>query len=230
MDGQIGLSAGEQIRKWVGENYKSAKDFSRATGIPYTTINNWYAGKREPSWTALEQLLKLGFRPAQNSGSKGSATQVPMEYTLEHKPQAQELSDNVDPYNLFKLVPLLDVSASAGVGAPVFSENEEDKFAFNSLWIRQKGLSSAMLSVIHVVGDSMFPLLEDGSLVLIKHETIPIHGKIGVVRIGHNLLIKRLRLSKSGWIATSDNPNYDPIELDDESAIIGLAVATMKDL
>ena len=52
---------GIRIRNWVKENYSSAKEFSRITGIKYTTVNNWFNGNREPNWAAINQLLELGF-------------------------------------------------------------------------------------------------------------------------------------------------------------------------
>jgi len=199
-------SLGERLRAWIAANYPSNKEFSRISGIAYPTINNWLSGKREPNWSALNKLIELGYRPMENIfvGARDNSQ--------------------------FEMVRLLDVEASAGKGVPVYSEGIMDCYAFNKSYIKSKGLTGADMGLIFVRGGSMENALFNGDLVLIHHGAPPKHGKISVVRSGNDLYIKRMTSTKRGWIALSDAPGYDPIEIDDEADVIGLAICSMRDL
>ena len=252
----------EDLRAWISSNYKSIKDFERASGIPYQSLMNYTRGVRSPSVEVLFKLRELGFDGFESSGkeyllnltrshelkdcesfskyvsgegfpfldkkiitrTKGEATQVP----------STSVSASTIGYgkgnDLFAYVRVMDVSASAGQGSVVYSEDEEDQYAFNKRWLRMKGLTNAELSVIHVSGDSMEPVLGDSDVILVRHNCELVHGKIFVINHGGEIFVKRTKLTKAGWLMCSENPKYDPILIDENSAVIGLVVSSMRDI
>jgi phage repressor protein C with HTH and peptisase S24 domain len=130
----------------------------------------------------------------------------------------------------FAYVNLVDIEASAGNGALIHSEEIEDRYAFNKRWLKSKGLVNAELSVIKVSGFSMNPTIPDASMILVKLGVPPVEGKIGLILSKGELFIKRLRLVQDKWCGVSDNPDFSLVNIDEESAIIGLAVSLMSDL
>lgn len=225
---------GARIKAWIKSKYPSVKEFSRISGIPYPSLNNWFSGNREPSWQNINHLIDHGFDPMQSirqieegiiENEEAKATQV-KPYSVNEEPA---------PYTsyiekMFVFVDQMDIEASAGTGAIVSTEYQEDKFAFNRRWITSKGLGNAKLTVIKVKGDSMEDTLSDGEMILVKHQETPIEGKIFVVSNGGELFVKRLRFMRQGWIAVSDNPRYEPIELDETTSFLGIVVSAMRDM
>lgn len=124
-------------------------------------------------------------------------------------------------------VPRLALDASAGPG--VLAAEPEAPFGalrFSQGWLRGMGLDPAHLSTIAVAGDSMWPLLNDGDEILVDHTRTTPRDGIHVVRVGDHLLVKRIDMGRPGRVRLkSENPAYDPIDLDpEEVAVIGRVV------
>lgn len=130
------------------------------------------------------------------------------------KPLAQGDTSVVENISLsgFALVPRYDVSASAGGGKLIQSEQIVDHLAFREEWVHSMGLSTNKLALISVDGDSMFPTLRHRDLVLID---MRINGTLlnGIYAIQHKgyLLIKRLqtRMRDNTVAIISDNSVYE---------------------
>ncbi len=123
-------------------------------------------------------------------------------------------------------VPRLPLSASAGFGTASGDEMPFDNFRFSHRWLREQGLQGAKLSAIAVEGDSMEPLLRAGDEVLVDQTPQPFRDGIHVVRLGDNLLVKRVAAQGGGRFSLlSQNLSYPPIEvLADDIEIIGRVV------
>ena len=236
---------GDALRAWVSSNYKSIKDFERASGIPYQSLMNYTRGARSPSVEVLFKLRELGFDGFQSSGKeyllkmtrshgigKNShhSNSLSLNFPVTELPIKEDQPKAKVSDSLFSYVRLMDVRASAGQGSVVHSEDEEDQYAFNKRWLRMKGLTNAELSVIHVSGDSMEPVLGDSDVILVRHNCELVHGKIFVINHSGEIFVKRTKLTKAGWLMCSENPKYDPILIDENSAVIGLVVSSMRDI
>lgn len=123
-------------------------------------------------------------------------------------------------------VPRLDIGASAGPGALPDDEAPFDAFRFSQQWLSEQGLEGAQLSAISVAGDSMEPLLNDGDEILIDRRTQPFRDGVHVVRLGDNLMVKRVASAGGGRLSLlSQNLAYPPIEVSaEEVEIIGRVV------
>ena len=126
------------------------------------------------------------------------------------------------------MVPKLPVSLAAGYGAAVPEVEDEPMglLAFRRGWMRRYGLQLGQVSAVEIVGDSMEPLLIDGDTVLVDHcRSEARQGKVFAVRNINDLFVKRLeRQPDNKWILTSDNKDYEPIDMSPQAILIGEVV------
>lgn len=116
----------------------------------------------------------------------------------------QELDD-------FVMIPR--VEAIAGAGASLETGGEiEGLYAFRRDFLRREGINPKQAVMMLVRGDSMEPLLKEGDAILVDQgSSVPVDGQIFVVRLGEELMVKRLQKSSGGWNICSLNPGYGPI-------------------
>ncbi|MDR3555547.1 MAG: S24 family peptidase [Syntrophobacteraceae bacterium] len=113
-----------------------------------------------------------------------------------------------------------------GTGQLVDDELSDDVWSFRTDWLLRKGHISDM-RLARISGDSMFPTLVDGDLVLFDTSKIePLDGKIMAVNIDGLLYIKRLRVSPEGFFLVSDNRAvYEPWRISPDTArFLGLVI------
>jgi len=116
-------------------------------------------------------------------------------------------------------VPLLDVSASMGVGRlmPDY-ETVVDGIRLSKTWCsRHLSVSHvANLATITAYGDSMRPTFEDGDLLLVDRGVTELRiDAVYVLAYRDELYIKRVQRRLDGSVMVrSDNPLYEPIVID----------------
>ena len=108
-------------------------------------------------------------------------------------------------------IAIVEVDAAAGPGALVGYEHVIGDMKFPREWLRTQDLVAERCRLIRVVGESMEPTLPDRGLVLIDLQRKERRdGKICVIRIGDELIVKRtVEDAQAGWLLKSDNPNKD---------------------
>ena len=106
-------------------------------------------------------------------------------------------------------VGISEIDTSAGVGAVVHDEHVTGRMKFPYRWLKQRSLRPAVCRIIRVTGESMEPTLPDGCAILIDLSSKNrMDGKIFVIRIGDELVVKRTVLDPdAGWLLVSDNRN-----------------------
>ena len=118
-----------------------------------------------------------------------------------------ELRAIKNAYTEGDFVAISEVDTSAGAGAVVQDESVTGHMKFPHRWLRNRGLRATACRIIRVTGDSMEPTLPNGAAVLVylgsRHRA---DGKIFVIRIGDDLVVKRTVLDpEAGWLLVSDN-------------------------
>lgn len=127
--------------------------------------------------------------------------------------------ENIDTFssnNDFVYVPRYDVHASAGYGALIQSEQVVDFLAFKREWIAfDLRLDPTQLALITVEGDSMYPTIQNGDLILVDMNQYQLKREaIYVLRIEGALMAKRVqRRPEGGFNIISDNKNYPPFSV-----------------
>jgi hypothetical protein len=140
------------------------------------------------------------------------------------------------PAPALSAIPRLDVGASAGPGGFADDRRSSAGLGFSEAWLRglRKRTGTSGLSMIRVAGDSMLPTLADGDEILVDGEDAAerLRDGIYVIRVGAALLVKRLVREGDGFAVTSDNPDADPVDLDDPAtvAILGRVLWTGRRL
>lgn len=113
-------------------------------------------------------------------------------------------------------VPFYNVQASAGFGA--FNQDvyaPDDYIGLSKQWLAVRGLYINRLAFITAFGDSMYPTISDGDMLLINRaSTQPKDGKIYVFRQGEQLWVKRVQGIMGGIRLISDNKDtYSPVDV-----------------
>ncbi len=119
-------------------------------------------------------------------------------------------------------VPLHDAFLSAGLGSANGDSNIVDHLAFRRDWLKRLGINPAQACLARVSGDSMFPTLSSGDMVLIDtaHNRPPVRQRDDRDRRKSSIYafiesgearIKRIeRPDQNLIVLLSDNPEYAP--------------------
>ncbi len=107
------------------------------------------------------------------------------------------------------------VSARAGAGSSLITdEHVEGLYAFRIPFLTRLGIHEKSSVLMMVMGQSMEPVLCDGDTVLVdQSDTEPQDGRIFVIGLEEELLVKRLQKIPGGWSIVSANPSYAPISV-----------------
>ena len=93
--------------------------------------------------------------------------------------------------------------------------------------------SRKQLYLITAVGDSMYPRVQDGDIIIFELNPSPIQGSMVVARTGEGATVKRYKETKTQIILEPENPQYQPLvfnksERDELFNIDGVAVGVFK--
>jgi phage repressor protein C with HTH and peptisase S24 domain len=125
----------------------------------------------------------------------------------------------------FVFVPKYEVTASMGHGLVVHSEMIVDYLAFREDWLRNTmRLNPKDLFLINTIGDSMYPTLHSGDVLLIEQSTV-LRREDNLYVFSHEgqLRVKRIQFRFNGSLAIiSDNVQYreEVIPLEQVESII----------
>lgn len=190
-------------------------ELARLAGIPRRTLGNYVAGRTEPKRPQLVEIARVA--------------DLSLEWLVSGKgiPLTDESFARLTPkgpYHIpdgFMLIPRYDVRAGAGSAQFVHDEEVAEFLAFREDWVRQAiGVPPEHLCLITATGDSMLPTIGDGDLLLLdRSSTVARDDAIYAIRVGDELLVKRIQRRATGALRiVSDNPAYEPEDLGPEDA------------
>ena len=134
---------------------------------------------------------------------------------------AYNLDEAWDQAGVWNL-PIREVRPAAGVGAKVFGEEVIGYIPFRKDWLRSHSIDPAQADVVQVSGDSMEPTLPDGCSILVDRSRRELQPKrIYVLRNEDGLVVKRVDRNRDGWWVMSDNPEWAPLFLTEDTDVIG---------
>ena len=178
----------ERLKSAIGG--ESLHAFSRRAGIPDSTMRQYLEG----TMPGLKNLMQIA-----------NTANVTLDWlTGRNLPAVPTVDADLT------LIERLDVEASAGAGALIESERSLDFMAFQTIWLRRRGINPAAVRLLNIRGDSMEPTIRDGDIALVDTSIQDfMDNAIYVILVGNRLLIKRVHILMSGALRLiSDNQIY----------------------
>lgn len=173
---------------------KVRRTLAEICGVSVQAANSWFIGPNNPSLPSMEKIAKH--------------FNVHREW-IETGIGPRDMTDNsVRPINNedYQLIPQYTANGSCGPGSINEFVEVKGSLAFRKEWLRSMGLLGCRLSVIYAKGDSNYPTIEDGQVMLINHnDTTPRSGKLYLLLLGNELIVKRLHYHVTQWVISSDN-------------------------
>lgn len=203
------MSVAERIKIVRESTGKSQKELAEELGTSFRALQDYEAGKSYPGGKVFEALAKLGFNTNWILTGEG-------EMRREDDFDARNPTIINDKEGFVK-IPRYEVSASAGGGSLVHSEQIVDHLTFRADWVRNTlGIPVSALALISVKGDSMEPTLSNGDVILIDMSKNGFDDNaVYVLRLNGTLLVKRVKRNFDGSVlVSSDNTMYTPDLID----------------
>ena len=173
-------------------------ELARKANISEALVRNWKsAGGSEP---ARDKIIAFA-----------EAANVNIEWLMTGRgPMKPGERDQSGIGTEFALVPIYNVSISAGAGAFPNKEHAIGNLAFTRHWLRTRGLQPSHLVATNAKGDSMEPSINDGDMLLIDTNQRGLgQDDIYVIRSDDALMVKRLQRGFDNKVLIiSDNPRY----------------------
>lgn len=184
---------------------------------PQSTVSQYMTGKVALNLEALVKLSQaLDFEPYEVSptlaaGIRRASSSV--DHTTEAAnspiPDQSDVSDTED--DRYALIPQYDAKAAAGLGSENPHVEIRSTLAFKREWLKVKGAKPDQLIVIYAEGESMWPTINDGDVLLVDRSRIePVHGQVFVLAGSDGAIVKRLVQGPLGqWVLRSDNDDKE---------------------
>lgn len=184
--------------KEIRESHKITQtEMAKAINVAQGTIANWETGKRTPDLDMLNTIAKY-FKVSLNELTGSSA-----EFR-----RYSEISDIISSDKIYKIPVFASVSAGFGVYAA------EDVVDFLPMVIDNPYDVPDMIG-IQVKGNSMYPKIEDGDIIVVRKQESVDSGDVAVLLLdGNEGLVKKV-VYGADWIELhSFNPEYQTRRFD----------------
>ncbi len=199
-------------------------NLSRSLGVPLSKI---YALSEkqlsdEQLKNAINQLIRKNYSSTKNKEPASEINEESAAYHLsyyEHFPVNLVVIEPIPNTTQFKIKP------DKNNPQPIFVPTE---------WVKEKNLNPDNLIAISIHERSMEPSLFEGDLLLIDlHDITPKDGKVYLLLLDGQIMVRRLHKKRGRWYATADNPDkqrFPDKELDEKySKIIGRVIRKQSD-
>lgn len=203
----------ERFRQLIEESGKNQTVIAEEFGMSKQALSTWVNGTASPKKpTLLTIAAHFGVNVAWLMGFD-----VPRNITTAAAPARRNIIET-RPYT----VPML---GNVAAGQPIYAPEDYEARVPVTNGIK---CDFAMC----VKGDSMTPYLHDGDVIFVREQPDVDDGRIAVVFIGDEALIKHVYKTQNGLTLVSDNPDYPPIYVDPDDCettrIAGKPVAYLR--
>lgn len=238
-----------KIREIRNLNNMSQKDFAKAIGTEFRTLQDYEYGKTQPRFDFLKKLIEtfdidpsflfdessaIDYSPQSPHSPLPKISISPLGDT--YTPSDEELCPLVEASSDYSDVIMLPVFAdgrvSAGFGEPhndgtIYFLPQSKSFLKTKFNLSNTGA----LGIIQAIGNSMNPTISEGDLLLFQCDGSAYEGGIYIIELEGDYFVKRL-IKRPSIKLISDNPIYEPIEIQNlqEIRIIGRVVGVISNL
>ena len=188
------------------------EELAKKIGCAKSTISMYENGAREPNFETLEAIADI--------------FNVDMNTLIDRKqPQIQPENLTVLPSDKIFMRPLYN-SVAAGFGAPA----ENTIVSYIPTFINNS-LEKDKYIWVNVEGDSMSPLIDDGSKILIRMQESVDSGQIAVVLIDNEeAVVKKVEYGTDYVTLISVNPYYPPRRFEGREVLRVRVVGVVKEV
>lgn len=123
--------------------------------------------------------------------------------------------DKLEQQKNVRCIPILDQKFSAGKGE--FVPDRDSVLGYIAVPKELYNIGDEHLAACYVHGDSMYPTLYDGDLIIADNLGYDGNEGIYLIKFNGDGYVKRLQKTVKGVKIISDNKVYDPIEVNAES-------------
>ncbi|MEG0082208.1 MAG: S24 family peptidase [Massilia sp.] len=215
----------------------SQSALARASGVPQPTINRILkgTGKKGPETNTIAALAAAcNVSPQWLTDGSG-----PIQRAIDAPPtEGEVIGVSVsDETSRFVGVRVVARYIHAGIGGHAGDVEYEDHamLSLPMAWVEEKRLHPTKLIAIRVIGDSMYPTLKKGNIVIVNtadNDTRNLmDGKLYAVNHHGRPCVKRLEYISGRWLLASDNqlPEFRSRPVDESTEIIGRVVRMEAD-
>ncbi len=213
----------QRIKQLRNNEEKSLREFARDLDISASALRNYERG-RIPSMLFVYNLSRRKNVSADwlLTGVEKPKAPPSARLNIVVGKEAQKHFAHIESMENYVMVRLLSDAAAAGNPTCIDDNDIEGYAVIYRAWCQ----NPEMTTCVRVRGDSMFPLLPDGSIVAINHqESSPerLRGKVIAALVDDGVTIKYLDYTDRHFILYPENRQYSPIfiEKNQENIIIG---------
>ncbi|MDR0483783.1 MAG: XRE family transcriptional regulator [Alphaproteobacteria bacterium] len=189
---------GEVLEQAIKKKFKNQIDFANAIGVTQATVSRYISETASPSFHVLHKMSTI------------LDIDLPLLYR-KNGSSAQPVDSNMAK------IPFYYSEVSAGHGLSSLDETP-DYLNFDSNWLKNEFLIENFddMFSLKVKGDSMEPLIQEGDIVFAKKfDNASTYQGIYIVCYNSDYLIKKIQFKDKNLVKLiSQNPEYDPIEID----------------
>ncbi len=184
---------------------RAAVVFAKALQVPVSAFSPKLAGELDLMRAVPGIGAVIGAAIGAATGLERAHAQVSAETPL------PEGSDEDDLDGRYAYIPQYDAKAAAGLGSENPHVEIRSTLAFKREWLRVKGAKPDQLIVIYAEGESMWPTINDGDVLLVDRSRIdPADGQVFVLAGTDGAIVKRLIQGPLGqWVLRSDNDDKE---------------------
>lgn len=229
--------AGIKIKSLRASFNYTQEELAQKLGIGKSAVSNYEAGYRMPKQDLLFNLAQIfhvevnEFFPKINESQLNDISETISNITTQLEPKRQrrvlefasnELDDQNKVVNLAEHTRSYVAGRSTAAGAPIDGDTQDS----NATVVRSTEVPSGADELVTIAGDSMEPLLTQGSQVFIHWQPVVENGEIAIVSIeGDGVTCKKFYLEDDKIRLVSINESYEDMIFDrEEVRVIGKVI------
>lgn len=180
----------DTLRFWMAKKGSQQEELAEACDISQPYVSMLLGGKKNPSIGLINKLTEY--------------------FQVDISDFFKQATCSLDD---FTLIPKLAARPRGGVGGLETDAEFTGWYSFKTEFLNRKGHPYAMY-LFEVVGDSMEKTLFERDMILVDtSQSEPVTGKIFLVRVNDEFMVKRIEKRPGVIKLISDNKTYDPIEI-----------------
>lgn len=185
----------DNIKKIAKDHGLSLNEVNNRAGLGTRTIYHW--NTKTPS---LENLSKVA-----------DVLHISVDELLSESSNTVNVHNSYLDSNVFKVV--IPVLGKIACGEPILAEQNIEEYRQLLFDHKPRGT----LFCLKGKGDSMQPIIPNGSFVTIRQQSTVENGELAAVLIGDEATIKRVKYVGKTTLLLPENKKYDPIVLDEDN-------------